>query len=331
MRNGVNGRVYRDRVSTAPAVREPRSAQSVGLLSGVGAYGIWGLFPAFFGLLTFAAPVEVLAHRILWTLVLMLGVLAALGRLGSLRRLSARTWGVVALASTFISINWGVYIYAVVSVRVTEAALGYFINPLVSVLLGVAFFRERLSRAQIAALALAVVAVVVLTVDYGRPPIIALTLAFSFAMYGVMKKIVRLEPVTSLTAEGLVGVPVAIAYLVFLGVTGASTALSAGALSAWLLVLAGPVTAAPLLLFGMAAQKLPLVTLGLLQYLTPALQLAWGVLVLNEFMSTARWVGFALIWGALVIFTTDSVRRLRRGRLASLTAETAASRTVEKP
>ncbi|MBM7415102.1 chloramphenicol-sensitive protein RarD [Rhodococcus sp. PvP016] len=305
----------------------PRSSSSVGMASGVGAYGLWGLFPAFFGVLSFAGPVEVLAHRIVWTLVLMLVVLAVLGRLSTLRGLPARTWGVVALSSAFISINWGVYIYAVSQDRVVEAALGYFINPLVSVLLGVVVFRERLGRAQIAALALAFVAVVVLTVDYGRPPVIALTLAFSFALYGVMKKVVRLEPTTSLTAEGLVGAPIAIGYLVVLGVTGGASALSLGVPHALLLVLAGPVTALPLLLFGVAAQKLPLVTLGLLQYLTPGLQLAWGVLVLNEDMPASRWIGFALIWCALAIFTVDSVRRLRAHRVASVPVEAASADT----
>lgn len=292
-------------------------------MSGVGAYGLWGLFPAYFGLLSFAGSVEVLAHRIVWTLLLMLVVTAVLGKLTALRGLPPRTWGVVALSSLFISVNWGVYIYAVSQDRVVEAALGYFINPLVSVLLGVVVFRERLGRAQIAALTLAFVAVVVLTVDYGRPPVIALTLALSFAMYGVMKKIVRLEPTTSLTAEGLVGAPVALVFLVVLAVTGSSTALSLGVPHALLLVLAGPITAAPLLLFGVAAQKLPLVTMGLLQYLTPALQMAWGVLVLNEDMPASRWIGFGLIWCALAVFTTDSVRRLRANRVAAVPVEAA--------
>jgi chloramphenicol-sensitive protein RarD len=294
--------------------KEPRSAGSVGLLSGVGAYGMWGLFPAFFGLLSFAGPVEILAHRVLWTLALMLVVMLVTGRLRTLRGLGGRTWGTVALASAFVSINWGVYIFAVLSGHVVEAALGYFINPLVSVLLGVVFFKERLSRAQVAAVVLAAIAVVVLTVDYGRPPLISLALAFSFALYGVMKKIVPLDPRTSLTAEGIVGAPVALAFLIVLGVTGHATALSAGVPHALLLALAGPITAVPLLLFGVAAQRVPLVTLGLLQYLTPGLQLLWGVFVLHEDMPASRWIGFALIWCALVVFTVDAVGRIRRSR-----------------
>ncbi|MGN7132997.1 EamA family transporter RarD [Rhodococcoides corynebacterioides] len=299
----------------------PRSTTTVGTAAGVSAYGLWGLFPAYFGLLSFAGALEVLAHRIVWTLVLMTVVMAVLGRLGTLRGLSLRAWAVVASASAFIAINWGTYIYAVSSGRVVEAALGYFVNPLVSVLLGVVIFRERLARSQIAALVLAAIAVVVLTVDYGRPPIIALTLALSFACYGVMKKIVPLEPTTSLTAEGLVAAPVAVVFLVWLGVSGGVGAFSEGPWHAALLLTAGPVTAVPLLLFGVAAQKIPLVTLGLLQYLTPGLQMAWGVLVLHEDMPASRWVGFALIWCALVVFTVGSIRRMRSHRVATVPAE----------
>ncbi|WP_308116044.1 EamA family transporter RarD [Rhodococcoides corynebacterioides] len=298
-----------------------RPTTTVGTAAGVGAYGLWGLFPAYFGLLSFAGALEVLAHRIVWTLVLMTVVMAVLGRLGTLRGLSLRTWAVVASASAFIAINWGTYIYAVSSGRVVEAALGYFVNPLVSVLLGVVIFRERLARSQIAALALAAIAVVVLTVDYGRPPVVALTLALSFACYGVMKKIVPLEPTTSLTAEGLVAAPVAVVFLVWLGVSGGAGAFSEGPWHAALLLTAGPVTAVPLLLFGVAAQKIPLVTLGLLQYLTPGLQMAWGVLVLHEDMPASRWVGFALIWCALVVFTVGSIRRMRSHRVATVPAE----------
>lgn len=172
-----------------------------GIVCGLGAYLTWGLFPAFFGLLEPAGPVEILAHRVLWTLLAMLLLLAVLGRLGSLRGLGVRVWALVAAASVAIAVNWGTYIYGVVSGRVVETALGYFINPLVSVLFGVLFFRERLRRAQVAALFVATAAVAVITVDYGRPPLIALTLAFSFALYGVVKKIVPLDPRTSLTGR----------------------------------------------------------------------------------------------------------------------------------
>ncbi|BCF83761.1 putative RarD protein [Rhodococcus qingshengii] len=290
------------------------SRSSSGIFYGVAAFLLWGTFPAFFGLLDFADPVEILAHRVVWTLLLMLIVLAFAGRLGSLRGISARTWLLVTAASAAIAVNWGTYIYAVVSGRVVEAALGYFINPLVTVLLGVVIFRERLRPAQIAALVLAATAVVVITVDFGKPPIVALLLAGSFATYGLVKKVVPLDPRTSLTAEGVVAAPLAVGYLVFLGLTGAGAFISSGTGHSLLLLAAGPVTALPLLLFGVAAQRVPLATMGMLQYLTPALQMAWGVAVMHEDMPASRWIGFVLIWAALVIFTTDTFVAGRRSR-----------------
>ncbi|RDI32638.1 chloramphenicol-sensitive protein RarD [Rhodococcus sp. AG1013] len=291
-----------------------RSDDSTGLLSGVGAYLIWGLFPIFFGLLAPAGSLEVLAHRMVWTVLLMLVVLVVLGRLGSLRGMGARTWGLVSAATVAIGINWGTYIYAIVSGHVVEAALGYFVNPLVSVLLGVLIFREKLSRAQVAALVLAAIAVVIITVDYGRPPLVALTLALSFATYGLIKKVIPLDPRTSLTAEGVVAAPFAVAYLVVLAVTGTGSFFGNGVGHSLLLMAGGPVTAVPLLLFGVAAQRIPLTTLGILQYLTPVLQMVWGVAVMHEVMPPSRWIGFALIWTALVVFTTDALVRARRTR-----------------
>ncbi|MDV7244148.1 MULTISPECIES: EamA family transporter RarD [Rhodococcus] len=298
-----------------------RKAETVGVACGVGAYALWGAFPAFFGILGPAGSVEILAHRVVWTLALMLVVLWASGRIRSLRGLGVRTWLLVAAASALIAINWGTYIYGVTSDRVVETALGYFINPLVSVLLGVVIFRERLVPAQIVALALAAAAVVVITVDYGHPPYIALTLALSFALYGLCKKVMPLDPRTSLTAEGIVAGPIALGYLVYLSVIGTGTFLGHGPGHSLLLIAAGPVTALPLLLFGAAAQRVPLRTLGMLQYLTPALQMMWGVAVLHEDMPASRWIGFALIWVALAIFTTDALVRVRRGRRSARSSQ----------
>jgi len=295
-----------------------RGFERAGVLCGLGAYLSWGMFPAFFGLLEPSGAVEILAHRVVWTLVLMLILLAVLGRLGALRGLGARTWLLVAAASSAIAVNWGVYIYGVVSGRVVETALGYFINPLVSVLFGVLFFRERLRTPQVIALVVAASAVVVITVDYGRPPIIALTLALSFATYGVIKKIVPLDPRTSLAGEGVVAAPFAVGYLVFLAVTGTGTFFGHGGGHSALLVSAGLVTAVPLLLFGAAAQRVPLATLGMLQYLTPSLQMAWGVLVLHEDMPASRWIGFGLIWVALGIYSADALVRARRTSRAAI-------------
>nr|WP_305091676.1 EamA family transporter RarD [Prescottella sp. R16] len=297
-------------------IQRHRSEESTGLLSGFGAYLLWGAFPIFFGLLAPAGALEILAHRMVWTLVAMLIVLAVFGRLGTLRGLGGRMWLLVSAATVAVGINWGVYVYAVVSGHVVEAALGYFVNPLVSVLFGVIFFRERLRPAQIAALVVAAIAVVIITVDYGQPPVLALTLALSFSTYAVVKKVIPLDPRTSLTAEGIVAAPLAVGYLIVLAATGTGTFFGEGAGHSLLLVAAGPVTAVPLLLFGAAAQRIPLTMLGILQYLTPALQMVWGVAVMHEVMPPSRWVGFALIWVALVVFTTDALVRARRSRAA---------------
>jgi chloramphenicol-sensitive protein RarD len=287
-----------------------------GVAYGVGAYVLWGIVPAYWPLLLPATPVELLAHRVAWSLVVMAGITLALGQWGALRRLSAKGWLMVACASALIAVNWGVYIYAVNSSHVVEASLGYFINPLVSVLLGVLVLRERLRLPQCAALAIAVLAVVVLSVDYGSLPLISLTLACSFGLYGLIKKTVPLDSSTSLTGESIVMAPLAIGYLVWLGATGAGTFTSNGVGHALLLFSAGAVTAVPLMLFGAAARKVPLITLGMLQYLTPTLQFAWGVFVKHEAMTPVRWLGFGLVWVALLVFTLDAVRTGHRARRA---------------
>jgi len=295
-----------------------RTPSTVGVAMGIGAYGMWGLFTAFFPLLEPASATEILGHRMVWTLVFMLILLTVSGRLSHLRGIPLRTWAMAGLASTLIAINWGVYIYAVNSGHVVEASLGYFINPLLSVALGVVVLREGLGRWQLLALGLAVCAVVVLTIDYGRPPLISLTLAASFSLYGLIKKTIKLDPRSSLTAEGLVLAPLSIGYLGWLQLSGGSTFTDHGAGHAALLLTTGLVTALPLLLFGAAAQRIPLVTLGVLQYLTPILQLAWGLAVVHEAMPPSRWLGFAIIWVALAIFTTDlMVKGRRSARLRS--------------
>lgn len=283
------------------------------MLYGAGAYVWWGLCPGFFLLLLPASAPEVLAHRIVWSALFLLLVLAVAHRLGDLRRLTLRTWLLLLAASGLIAINWGTYIYAVTSGHVVDAALGYFINPLVSVLLGVLVFRERINRWQAIALALAVVAVVILTVEVGAPPYIAVVLALTFAVYGLVKKVVPADPRVSVAVETLLALPLAAGYLVVLEVSGQGNFLNHGPWHAVLLLAAGPVTAVPLLLFAAAAQRLPLVTLGLLFYLNPGLQMAWGVFVAHEPMPPGRWLGFALIWAALVIMTGSALRRRPAG------------------
>jgi len=272
---------------------------------------MWGVFPAFFPLLKPASALEVLAHRIVWTCLLMVVVIAAARRMRDIRLITGRVWLLLVCASALISINWGIYIYAVNNGHVVDAALGYFINPLVTVALGLLIFRERLNRAQFAALAIAVIAVVVLTVEVGAPPYIGLGLALSFGLYGAVKKVVPTDPRVSVGIEAAVATPLALAYIVVLERGGPGTFTDFGAGHVALLILSGIVTALPLLLFAAAAQRLPLVTMGLMFYLTPAMQLTWGVLVGHEPMPPARWLGFALIWLALLVFSVDALWRAR--------------------
>jgi chloramphenicol-sensitive protein RarD len=293
-----------------------------GLLFGAGAYVWWGLCPGFFLLLLPATAPEILAHRFVWSAVLLLVLLAVVRRLGDLRTLRGRAWLQLLAASVFIALNWGTYIWAVTHGHIVDAALGYFINPLVTVALGVVVFRERLNRWQLLALGLAVVAVGVLTAEVGDVPYVALILAFSFGLYGLIKKVVDADPRVSVTVETLWALPVALGYLVWLQVAHQAHFVNYGPGHTALLLLAGPVTAIPLLLFAAAAQRLPLVTLGLLFYLNPGLQMAWGVFVGHEPMPVGRWVGFALIWLALAVFTADALRRARsNSRQAQATEE----------
>jgi chloramphenicol-sensitive protein RarD len=283
-------------------------------LFGVGAYVWWGLCPGFFLALLPATAPEVLAHRFVWSAVFLFVILAVTRRLGDLRELSARTWLQLLAASVFIAINWGTYIWAVTHGHVVDAALGYFINPLFSVGLGVIIFRERLGAWQLLALALAVVAVAILTAEVGVVPYIALVLAVSFAIYGLVKKVVDADPRVSVAVETLWALPLAGGFLIWLEVVDHAHFVNQGVGHTALMLLAGPVTAIPLLLFAAAAQRLPLVTLGLLFYLNPALQMAWGVLIGHEPMPPGRWIGFGLIWLALMIFSIDALRRARVDR-----------------
>jgi len=279
------------------------------MLFGAGAFVSWGLFPLFFPLLLPAGSFEVLAHRIVWSAASLFLVLVVARRLGDLRRLGVRAWFQLLAASALISINWGVYIWAVTHGHVVDAALGYFINPLVTVALGVLVFRERIGRWQLFALLLAVVAVVILIVEVGAPPYVAVGLAASFALYGLVKKVVVADPRVSVAVETFLALPLAGGYLIVLAVLGQGHFLHYGTGHAVLVMLAGPVTAIPLLFFAAAAQRLPLITMGLLFYLNPAMQMALGVLIGHEPMPVGRWIGFALIWVALVVMTIDALRK----------------------
>lgn len=287
--------------------------QRRGFLFGVGAYLLWGLFPLYWPLLEPAGAVEILGHRVVWSLLTMAAVCLAAGRsrafLAVLR--DPRSRGLLSVAAVVIAVNWGTYIWGVNSHRVVETSLGYFINPLVTVLMGVLILRERLRAWQWVAVGIAAVAVLGITVEYGRPPWVALVLAFSFGTYGLAKKQAAVGAVESLTYETLVLAPLAVGYLLWAGAAGESHFAGHGVGHSLLLMTTGVVTAIPLLLFGAAAIRVPMTTLGLLQYLAPVLQFGLGVTVLGEHMSPMRWAGFGLVWLALAIFTVEALRHRR--------------------
>ena len=281
------------------------------MAAAIGAYSIWGLFPAFWPLLAPAVPVEVLAHRIMWTAVLMVVVIVATRGWYQLRALRPRGWGMVAAAGALITVNWGLYIYAVFAGHVVEAALGYFMSPLVSVLLGVLVLRERLRMTQWVAVGLGAVAVVVITVEAGQLPWIGLGLASSFGVYGLLKSMIPLTATAGVAAEAFVLAPFAVAAVAAFEISGTGTFTGHGVGHILLLVVSGLVTAVPLMLYGAAARRVPLSTVGVLMYLNPILQFLWGVLVVGEAMPPTRWIGFVLVWIALVVFTGDLVRSSR--------------------
>jgi chloramphenicol-sensitive protein RarD len=285
-----------------------------GLLLGLAAYTMWGLFPLYWPLLRPAGPVEMLAHRVLWSAVTMVVIVALLRRFGPVRGVlrTPRQRRILSLAAVLITVNWGVYIYGVVNGHVVETSLGYFIGPLVTVALGVLVLHETLRPAQKVALGMTAAAVLGLTLDYGRPPWIALTLAVSFAVYGLLKKQVGAGAVEGLTIESAVMAPAALVYLVWLQSTGGGHAFSEGPGHLVLLASSGLVTALPLLCFGGAASRISLTTIGMVQYVGPTLQFLTGVFLLGEPMPAARWIGFAVIWLALALFTLDAVRGHRR-------------------
>ncbi|GHJ34875.1 EamA family transporter RarD [Streptomyces sp. TS71-3] len=293
-----------------------RGEQRVGVLNGVAAYGLWGLVPLFWPLVDSAGPVEILAHRMVWSLALVAVALLVTRRWAWAVELlrNPRRLALVAVAATLISVNWGVYIWAVNSGHVVEASLGYFINPLVTIALGVLLLKERLRPAQWAAVGVGLAAVITLTIGYGQPPWISLCLAFSFAGYGLAKKKVALSGLESLAAETAVQFLPALAYLLWLGARGTGTFTSEGAGHAALLASTGLVTAVPLVCFGASAIRVPLSTLGLLQYLTPVLQFLLGILYFHEEMPPERWAGFALVWVALTVLSWDALRTARRNR-----------------
>ena len=304
----------------ATAAAEVRE-RSVGVASAFGAYLIWGFLPLYFLLLVPTGPWELVAWRILLAFVfciILLSVTRAWRSFGRILR-QPRLLLLTAVAGVFIYVNWQVYILATLTGHVIETSLGYFINPIVTVLLGVLVLRERLRLTQWIAIGISVAAVLVIVIGYGDFPWVALTLAFSFGIYGLIKKQVgpAVDAVGGLTLESFWLLPVAIVQLIVVGVTTGITMGTVSVAHTILLSLAGIITAIPLLLFAAGARRVPLTVIGLLQFIAPVMQFIIGAWVLGEPMPLERWIGFGLVWVALIMLSVDSVRYARRGRTVS--------------
>ena len=306
------------------AVREPASAglDGAGMALVIGCYTLWGVFPLYFRLLSAAGSVEIIGHRIVWTLGTCLALIAARRRWASLARVccAPRLLGALVVSGLLVSVNWLVYVYGVNTARTADAALGYFINPLVTVALASLVLRERLRPVHRVSIALASTAVVLLVVLQGSLPWISLALAFSFALYGLVKKRIgpEVDALTGLTVESAVVTPIALVYLSHLAWQGQSAWQAPG--QGWqimaLLGVAGPVTAVPLLLFAAGTRRVPLSVVGMGQYIAPTIQflLAWAVF--HEQIPPARWAAMVLVWAAVAVFIGDAVHQLiRRPRL----------------
>ncbi len=294
--------------------RAPRSELSVGLLFGLLAYGLWGGFPLYFSLFDEINPVEVVAYRISWSLIFCLILIAIMKDWRSVLTIlrTPRQLALLAAASVAISINWTTYVYSVSTNQVVEAALGYFINPLVTVAMGVVVLRERLRSPQWSAVAIAAIGVLTIGLAKGAAPWVGLTLAFSFGTYGLMKKLAGASALPGLTVETLLLLPVAGIVLGYFQVNGGAAIATHGWGMGTLLALLGPVTAIPLMAYAAAANRLPLATIGILQYLTPSIIFIMGITLFGDSVTPWEWLGFALIWSALAVFSIDAVRNSRR-------------------
>jgi chloramphenicol-sensitive protein RarD len=320
----VNSTGRTDAVVTTGAPSRPPTAPhgevGRGTLLGFTAYGLWGLFPLYFDVLRPAGPWEILAHRILWTLLFCVVVLLVARDLGWVRPLlrRPRLLAGTAVAAVLIAVNWVVYVGAVTSGNTSEAALGYFLNPLVTIALGVVVLGERLRWLQWVAVGIGLLAAAFLGIVGGRVPWVALALAGSFALYSLTKKKigVSLDAIHGLTVETVVLAPVAVVLLLVVSAQGGLEFGRHGAVHTSLLVVSGVVTAVPLLCFAAAARRIPLVTIGLIQFFTPVMQLLCAVLLLDEHLPPERWIGFGIVWLALIVLTVDSVIGLRGAKAA---------------
>ncbi|WP_449373942.1 EamA family transporter RarD [Arthrobacter psychrolactophilus] len=298
------------------AAKPARSEAATGVLFGVGAYGLWGMMPLYFMLLLPANSIEIVANRVIWSLIfcaLIITLSRGWGKLGAALK-NRRIMGTLSIAGFLIVINWLTYVFAVTTGNTIEASLGYFINPLVSVLIGVIVLKEKLRPLQWLAVGIGFVAVVVLTFSYGKLPWIALVLAGSFGIYGFVKNRVggKVDAITSLSIETAVLTPFAIAAMIAVTLMGQATLLALGAGHFWLMAAAGIVTAVPLLFFGASASRLSMTGIGLLQFMTPVIQFLMAINFLGEHMSFERWVGFAIVWVALALLIVDMLISFRR-------------------
>jgi len=279
-----------------------------GILYGIGAYALWGFFPIYWKFLHDVPALQVIGHRIAWSFVL-LAVYIFLTRQWKEFRSAAFQWktiGIYSIAAVLLSLNWLIYVWGVNAGFIVETSLGYFINPLLSVLLGVIFLRERLRLMQWLPVGLATVGVIYLTLAYGRPPWIALSLAFTFGFYGLVKKLSPLGSLYGLTLETGIVFPLALIYLAFVGLNGSGAFLHDGIFIDILLAGAGFVTTIPLLMFASAAKQIPLTIVGLLQYIAPTLQFLIGVFLYKEAFDSSHLIGFAFVWVALILFAIEN-------------------------
>jgi chloramphenicol-sensitive protein RarD len=291
---------------------------SKGFLAALSAFAIWGLFPLYFHPLREVSSLQVIAHRVVWSCLFVLAWIGIRGEMRTLRATLADrsiVWR-LAVSATLISVNWLTYVWGVTHGHVIETSLGYFIGPLVNVVLGVGLLSERLSRGQWVAVALAVVGVSYLTVVTGSLPWIALTLAFSFATYGLIRKVVKVESLPGLATETLLLAPFAAAYLLWCEAAGSGALGHAAPVVNTLLIGSGPVTAIALFLFAYGTRLLPYSTVGVLQYITPTLQFICGVCVLHEPFARTRAVGFTIIWAALLVYAGEGLRLTNSARRA---------------
>ncbi|WP_308814865.1 EamA family transporter RarD [Sphingomonas sp. GV3] len=294
-----------------------RPSTRAGLLLGIGAYAAWGLLPLYFHLLDNVPPIQMLSHRVVWSLILLVAIVGLLGRARQILGVArGRTLLALAASAALIAVNWFVYIWAVDNAHLVEASLGYFVNPLVNVALGMLVLGERLGRLQAMAIALASAGVLILAFSGGGAIWISLVLALSFGFYGLIRKVVAIDALGGLTVETALLAPLALAVLLTAGHHG-SGAFGHGGATDWLLILAGPITAAPLLMFAAGARRLRYTTMGLLQYIAPTLQFLEAVLLFDEPVRPAQLATFALIWSACALYAWSSVAAARTARARS--------------